>query len=175
MKDNYDLKNLKTDKKINSKRKGNKFENDLAKMLNKRFDTKDFSRTPGSGAYATTHNLPKYLTIYGDLITPQDFKFIFEIKRGYNNFNLYDLYNDSSIIFNFLGHLEKDCKAAEKPGILVIKQDRRDILAVLKTNDIMDYMDAELSNIITFGESGMYSMVLWEDLMKIPNTFFFKY
>ncbi len=171
MEDNYNLENLKTKKRINGKRKGNKFENDLAKILNKRFDVKEFSRTPGSGAYATTHNLPDYLTIYGDLITPQYFKFVIESKRGYNSFNLYDLYDDTSIIFNFLGQCEKDSEKAKKESLVILKQDRKKILAALKT----DLLEGQLTNIITFGECGEYCLVLLDDLLGLPNTFFFNY
>ena len=60
--------------RVNGKRKGASYERQLAKKLNLRFNTKDFSRTPGSGAFATTHTLPKHLQIHGDLITPENFK-----------------------------------------------------------------------------------------------------
>ena len=55
MEDNYDISKLKKKKKVNSRTKGATFERQIAAMLNKRFDTKEFSRTPGSGAFATTH------------------------------------------------------------------------------------------------------------------------
>ena len=86
MNDNYDLSNLrKKPKRKNSRTKGNTFERQIAKALNDRFDTTEFSRSPGSGAFATTHSLPDHLKIYGDLITPQKFKFCIECKKGYNN------------------------------------------------------------------------------------------
>ena len=48
-------------KRVNSKRKGSTFERNIAKILNERFNTKEFARTPGSGAFGTTHkNLPHY-------------------------------------------------------------------------------------------------------------------
>jgi Holliday junction resolvase len=74
MKDNYDISKLnKKKKKVNSRAKGSTFERQIAKILNERFNTSEFSRTPGSGAFATTHSLPDHLKIYGDLITPQNF------------------------------------------------------------------------------------------------------
>ena len=84
MKDDYDLTKLlakKGKKKLNSKAKGSRFERKISDMLNERFKTKDFCRTPGSGAFATTHSLPDHLRIYGDLITPKNFKFILELKK----------------------------------------------------------------------------------------------
>ena len=46
-------------KRVNSRRKGATFERELVTKLNKKFDTKEFSRTPGSGAFATTHTQAK--------------------------------------------------------------------------------------------------------------------
>ena len=74
MEDNYDISNLKQKKKINSRTKGSGFERQICKMFNKRFNTSEFCRSPGSGAFATTHSLPEHLKIYGDLITPEKFK-----------------------------------------------------------------------------------------------------
>ena len=96
MKDDFDVSPLRKKKKVNSRAKGNRFENKIAKTLNERFDTKEFCRTPGSGAFATTHKLPEYLKVYGDLITPEKFKFIIECKKGYNEEQVSDLLNPKS-------------------------------------------------------------------------------
>ena len=93
MEDNYDISKLKKKKKVNSRTKGASFERQIATMLNKRFNTKEFSRTPGSGAFATTHNLPEHLKLHGDLITPKNFRYCIECKKGYNKENLYSLDN----------------------------------------------------------------------------------
>ena len=94
MDDNYELDELLTKpKRKNSRTKGNAFERQIAKALNNRFKTTEFSRSPGSGAFATTHSLPEHLKIYGDLITPDKFKYCIECKKGYNHLNLYSLYN----------------------------------------------------------------------------------
>ena len=66
---------FKKKKRVNSRRKGNAFEREIAKLLNTRFNTTDFCRSPGSGAFATTHLLPQYMKVYGDLITPENFNF----------------------------------------------------------------------------------------------------
>ena len=58
MEDSYDFEKLrKKPKRKNSKAKGSAFERKVAKILNEHFETTDFQRSPGSGAYATTHNL----------------------------------------------------------------------------------------------------------------------
>ena len=64
---------------VNSRRKGSNFERAIAKKLNGRFETEEFCRTPGSGAFGTTHkNLPDHLKIHGDLITPERFLYVIE-------------------------------------------------------------------------------------------------
>ncbi len=46
-------------RRVNSKRKGSTCERKIAKMLNEWFETNEYSRPPGSGAFATTDkNLP---------------------------------------------------------------------------------------------------------------------
>ena len=82
MKDIVNLEKLKKKKRVNSKAKGGAFERQIAKLLNEQFKTKEFNRTPGSGAFATTHDLPEHITVAGDLITPLNFKFCIECKRA---------------------------------------------------------------------------------------------
>jgi len=131
MEDNYDISNLKEKKKINSRTKGSTFERQICKMFNKRFNTSEFCRSPGSGAFATTHSLPEHLKIYGDLITPEKFKYCIECKKGYNNQNLYSLYNYSSDIWGFINQCEKDSKKCYKIPMVIFKQDRQPTLAIV--------------------------------------------
>jgi len=132
MNDNYDLSNLrKKPKRKNSRAKGSTFERQIAKLLNDRFDTTEFSRSPGSGAFATTHSLPDHLKIYGDLITPQKFKFCIECKKGYNNQNLYSLYNYSSEFWGFLEQCRKDSEKCGRIPMVIFKQDRQPVLCII--------------------------------------------
>ena len=48
MKDILDLEKLKKKKRVNRKAKGGAFERLIANMLNEKFETKEFCRTPGS-------------------------------------------------------------------------------------------------------------------------------
>jgi hypothetical protein len=131
MKDEYDINKLirmKTKpKRINKRRKGNNFENQIAKILNNRFDTKDFSRSPGSGAFATTHKLPEHMQLEGDLITPKDFKFVIECKKGYNKLQLGSFFNPGSDINKWIRKASKH----KKPTLIVFKQDRLKTLALV--------------------------------------------
>ena len=93
--------------RINSRAKGNRFERDLAKRLNSRFNTKDFSRTPGSGAFGSTHSLPKHLKIYGDLITPE-----------------------TSDLYSFIEQAKNDARSSEREWILIYKKDRQKAIVI---------------------------------------------
>jgi|TARA_A100000172_G_scaffold75282_1_gene57986 Holliday junction resolvase len=145
MEDNYDISALKKKKKVNSRAKGSTFERQIAKTLNDRFNTTEFSRSPGSGAFATTHDLPDYLKIYGDLITPQNFKYCIECKKGYNKENLYSLYNYSSDFWGFLDQCLKDSEKCDKIPMVIFKQDRQPTLAIIpshvQTNKLQPYIE----------------------------------
>ena len=131
MKDIVDLKKLKNKKRVNSKAKGGAFERKVANMLNEQFNTKEFNRTPGSGAFATTHqHLPEHITVAGDLITPKNFKFCIECKKGYNDQTIYSLLDYNSKIWQFIEQCEKDAKKLNKVPMVIYKQDRKDILVI---------------------------------------------
>ena len=147
MEDNYDISALKKKKKVNSRAKGSTFERQIANTLNDRFNTAEFSRSPGSGAFATTHTLPDYLKIYGDLITPENFKYCIECKKGYNKENLYSLYNYSSPFWGFLDQCLKDSEKCDKIPMVIYKQDRQPTLAIVpnyvKVNMLQQYIEIQ--------------------------------
>lgn len=169
MKDDFDLSKLKKEKKtrINSKAKGGRFERKVAEMLNNRFQTKEFCRTPGSGAFATTHNLPEHLCIYGDLITPKEFKFIIECKSGYNNEGVYSLVNPKSDLYKMIAQAERDSEKISKKFLLIIGQDRREPVVI--TNKICDL---EGYNCLITVESKVYMMCTLKDLLDLEISFF---
>lgn len=136
MEDNFDLSPLRKKKKKNSRAKGSTFERKIATDLNKRFNTKEFSRTPGSGAFASTHALPEHLQIHGDLITPANFRYCIECKKGYNDEDLYSLFNHKSTFWGFIEQAVKDAGRSGKEPMLIFKQDRREILAVVPSNTL---------------------------------------
>ena len=162
MEDNYDFSALKKKKRVNSRAKGSTFERSIAKILNDRFKTTEFSRTPGSGAFATTHTLPDYLKIYGDLITPLNFKYCIECKKGYNKENLYSLYNYSSDTWKFIDQCEKDSEKCQKIPMVIFKQDRQKTLAIVPYNIIY-----KSNNYIEIHkEEKRYRIYLFDDLLK---------
>lgn len=169
MKDNFDVTPLKKKKKVNSRAKGNRFENKIAKILNERFNTKEFCRSPGSGAFATTHTLPSYLKIYGDLITPEKFKFVLEIKKGYNEEKVSDLLNPKSQIFNMIAQAHRDSKKSSRKFILIIGQDRREPVAI--TNELnLPVKGPSFKGSFEDLEVSMFRLI---DLLSIKDSYFF--
>ena len=173
MEDSYNFEKLrKKPKRKNSKAKGSAFERKVAKILNEHFETTDFQRSPGSGAYATTHNLPDHLKIHGDLITPQNFIYSIECKKGYNNLDMYSLLDPKSKIYEFIKQAEKDANQAKKEAIVLMAQDRRDIIALIKE-------DSHISNQLNLNKKRIihilnnYILVSFKDVLSIDSSLFF--
>ena len=171
LKDSYDLNLIKAKltkkKKVNSRTKGNTFERKVCSLLNDRYKTTDFVRTPGSGAFATTHSLPDHLKLWGDLITPKNFKFIIECKKGYNKENINSLFNKSSEVWNFIEKTERDSNASGKYFIIIFQQDRQPILTITRKMIL-----PTLSNTVKFGQLEEYEINLLEEILKLPDTIF---
>tara|TARA_B100001094_G_C17947317_1_gene678705 strand:- start:96 stop:608 length:513 start_codon:yes stop_codon:yes gene_type:complete len=169
MKDDFDVSPLKKKKKVNSRAKGNRFENKIAKMLNERFNTEEFCRSPGSGAFATTHKLPEYLKIYGDLITPEKFKFIIECKKGYNEEQISELLNPKSTTLKMIAQAHRDSKKSSRKFLLIIGQNRRDPIAI--TNQL----NLPVSGCKVCGafDDVNVEMFRLDELLKLPEFHFF--
>ena len=165
MEDNYDISALKKKKKVNSRAKGSTFERQIAKLLNDRLNTTEFSRTPGSGAFATTHSLPDHLKIYGDLITPQNFRYCIECKKGYNNQNLYSLFNKSSEFWKFIEQCQKDSDKCSKLPMIIFKQDRQPTLLIIPHYVRMskDYLNIQIENIDNLNK---YKVYMFDEVLK---------
>lgn len=169
MKDDFDVSPLRKKKKINSRAKGNRFENKVAKTLNDRFDTQEFCRTPGSGAFATTHKLPEYLKVYGDLITPEKFKFIIECKKGYDGEQVSDLLNPKSSISKMIAQAHRDSKKSSRKFLLIIGQNRQEPVAITNQTDI-PVKGWTFRGYIDDLEIAMFKMC---DLLCVEDTHFF--
>lgn len=171
MKDDYDISPLKKKKKVNSRAKGSSFERQIAKLLNDRLGTTEFSRTPGSGAFATTHSLPDHLKIYGDLITPQNFRYCIECKKGYNNQNLYSLFNKSSEFWKFIEQCQKDSDKCDKLPMVIFKQDRQPTLLIIPHHVELGQSQyyIQIENIDT---QSKYRVYLFEEVLKAEPDHF---
>ncbi len=150
-------------KRVNSKRKGSNFERKIAKILNERLDTKEFSRTPGSGAFATTHkNLPENLRIQGDLITPTSFPFVVECKNGYD-VQLDDLFKRKSDFKSFISQAQKDASHANKEWMVIYQKTRRMAMVVVgKQYDVKPELVLDKS----------YFIYPLNEFLKLPDKIF---
>jgi hypothetical protein len=169
--DEYDLTNLSSDTKrrTNSKAKGSRFERKIAGMFNDRFDTQEFSRTPGSGAFATSHTLPEHLQMYGDLIAPKNFRFCIECKKGYSNIKINHLIDYSSQLWNFIEQCEKDSSKCDKEPMVLFQQDRQPILAITPEKWIYSSHNTEgFTPYIKIGKnnSTQYLVLPFEQILK---------
>ena len=149
--------------RINSRSKGNTFERVVAKTLNIRFNTDEFCRTPGSGAFGTTHKLPQYLKVHGDLITPENFKFVIEAKRGYD-LQLEDLWKPKSNFYKFIKQAERDGKAGGRDWLLIYKKDRQKEIVISE-------VEFPISPMIKVKDK--YNVYLLKDLLEIHSSNFF--
>ena len=171
MKDDYDLTNLQKEekKRTNSKAKGSRFERKIATMFNDRFKTTEFSRTPGSGAFATTHSLPEHLQIYGDLIAPKNFIYNIECKKGYKNIKINNLLDYSSQLYKFINQCEKDAQKCKKEPMLLFQQDRQPILAVIRGNKYF-YCTQNMEGPTEYVKFGDYKLVPFEEILAKWNS-----
>lgn len=166
MKDDFDVSKLIKKKRKNSKKKGNKFERDLATILNEKFDTKDFCRTPGSGAFATTHTLPEHLRVYGDLITPLNFKYTIESKVGYNKESIISLFNENSILSQMILQARKDSEKSKKFFLLIIKQDYQKTIVVSNDNGL----ESHLNKVLKFNDLILFE---FDEMITLDRELFF--
>ena len=182
----YDEKDLEIEdifdkkiKKIKSGKKGKRVELEIVKDLNNRF-SKILSLNPSWGKYSRTigsgnrwgqnvHLSKKATDTYtGDIVCPDNFKFVLESKGGYNNIDFCSAFSKGcSELDNFLKQVTDDSKRCGRKPLLFWKKDRKPRLAFLKSKDLDE----------TFEYSIKYRnwiVVSFEDLIKINDEFFFE-
>ena len=122
-----------------------------------------------SGAFATTHTLPEYLKVYGDLITPQNFKYIIECKKGYNEEQVSDLLNPKSTISKMIAQAHRDSKKSSRKFLLFIGQNRKEPMAI--TNEL----DLPVKGPSFVGSSGDVQVAMFRlcDLVRLDDCYFF--
>lgn len=157
---------------VNSKNKGNRNENELAKILNERFGNgkKIFSRSPQSGAWGGGSNrelredmdYQSKLTLASDIITPHNFKFIIEHK-AYKQASFWDLFNSSSELNSWVKQVEDDSSWVDKEPMLIVKYNNKKRIVYIKQK-IKGYV---------FEWNEWYCYWL-DDLLKLDNKFFYE-
>jgi len=137
-------------KRVNSKGKGNGFENKVAKILSEAFAPMKFARTPGSGARVGGQNFGAFgqffsqeaLNLFvGDVVPvnerdcPENFRFIVECKAYKDADKLENLLHGNSNIYGWMEEVLVDCVKVNKDGIVVFKWNNTPIYTAV-TKDI---------------------------------------
>jgi Holliday junction resolvase len=165
-----DILSNRQNKKINSKKKGNRSELELAKILTKRFN-KGFSRSVGSGnRWSQTAYLPKHAqkVFSSDLVVPSEFKFALEVKGGYNGIDLNSIFlRGNSDLNQFLTQAYKDANRAEKKPLLAWKKNRKPWLVFILTEDLKEN---EFKYKFIYQK---WTAIALDELLKLPDDFFF--
>jgi hypothetical protein len=164
-----DILSKKKAKKVDGKKKGNRTELDLTKVLNTRFG-EGFSRSVGSGnRWGQVNHLPKHAreVFSGDLIVPKGFRFVIESKGGYDAIDMSSVFvRGNSELDGFLDQVTKDSKRCGRKPMLCWKKTRKPWLAFVHTKDLVGR---------TFKykmQYGKWSVVALEHLLKLEDDFF---
>lgn len=165
-----DIISKKKPKKVDGKKKGNRTELDLVKVLNARFGGEGFSRSVGSGnRWGQVNHLPQHAreVFSGDLIVPKGFKFVIESKGGYDSIDMSSVFvRGNSELDAFLDQVTSDSKRCGRKPLLCWKKTRKPWLSFVHTKDLVGH---------TFKYKlhyGKWSVVALEHLLKIEDDFF---
>lgn len=154
---------------INSKKKGNRVELELSKILSDRFN-QTFKRTPQSGAWSTFNRNSNVREdameiLAGDIITPANFKFSVESKSR-QDFNFWDLLSEDNPnleIKEWLFQVEHDASLSGKEPLLYIKVNNR--------KPFVMFPRRLYEGKVTYGD---YTILRFDYFLQFEDNFFFK-
>ncbi len=157
-------------KKVNGKKKGNRLELQLSKILTKRFG-QSFSRSVGSGnRWSQVSNMPAHAkeTLVGDLCCPVGFKFVVECKGGYEDkIDLNSILEGGcSQLDKFIDQSEHDAELSGKLPIIIWKRNNKPWLSMIRAIDY--FLDAEYS--IKYRD---WVIITLDELLKLDDSFWF--
>lgn len=175
-----ELNNSKAKKKIKSGSKGKGAERELVKLLNTRFevllqeheDWGKFSRSVGSGnRWGQKVDLPKHAkdTFSGDLCVPQNFLWVIESKKGYNNeIDLCSIFGSScAVLESFFKQVNDDSKRCERKPLLIWKKDYKPRIAFLKDKDM------PIKKFTCVLKYQGWTAMPFDELLEMEDSFFF--
>lgn len=70
------------------------------------------------------------------MITPENFKYIIECKKGYNDEQVSDLFNPKSTICKMIAQAHRDSQKSSRKFLLIIGQNRQDPVAITNQLDL---------------------------------------
>lgn len=170
-------------KTINVKKKGNRGELECVNILKERFPGKIFTRTMGSGNYTggkNAHNADllseeQRLMFVSDIRTPKEFKFSIEHKF-YEKIDFYDLFNQSSNLFQWYKQSEQDAKLLNKEPLLIVKTNNHKRIVFVPFTYVHKWMlhHAKEPKILPVFMHEYKACYWLDDLLKFPDDFFFE-
>lgn len=125
---------------VNSKKKGNRYENSIAKRFSEHFND-EFRRTPSSGALVGGNNRVQAYKLRedaqeifaSDVIAPPWFKFLIETKDYADDPKFHHIVQGhSSTLDKWLATLTEDAAFAKKMPLLVFKLSRKGEFACVR-------------------------------------------
>ena len=137
-------------KRVNSKGKGNGFENKVSKILAEALAPMKFARTPGSGARLGGQNFAAFGSMFsqvamnmfvGDVVSineqdcEKNFRFTVECKAYKDADKLENLLHGNSNIYGWVEEVLTDCVKVGKDGIVIFKWNNTPIYTAV-TKDI---------------------------------------
>lgn len=172
---------------MNSKKKGNRGENQLVHILCSRFGEGKFKRTPSSGAYVgginkdLNKNLPfeAKITLVSDIITPKSFRFVIEHKF-YNSIDFWDIFNENGKWVEWLSQVHNDAKFVEKLPMLIIKYNRHNRIVILDSDFLFNEMKRLNFDVyIRFiwrskSLNSNFAVLYLDELLEAPDNFWFE-
>ena len=180
-------------KKINGKKKGNRAELNICKILTEKIGMGKFNRVPSSGSFGSTHTLSPEasLCLAGDIIAPSPhFVFSIENKCGYNDIEIGKIVGIKPQLKQIGGFLEQSCADAvriERVPMVIYTKDHRDPVAIIpmdnnaRSNEVKVFQNEFASSIVFNHKSEKYPQwsrwvifTLEELLDKAPKEFFFE-
>jgi hypothetical protein len=168
--DDLTVEKPKKKKKVDGKKKGNRTELELTKVLTARFG-QSFSRTVASGARWSQATLSEEASkmFSGDLIVPPKFRWVIESKGGYDGIDLNSIFVcGNSELSGFLDQVTKDSKRCGRKPMLCWKRDRKPWLAFVHTEEL------EGLHFVYRLQYGKWSGVDLKTLLKLEDSFFFE-
>lgn len=147
---------------VNSKNKGNTFERKIAKILSERFEphtglSDAFRRNIDSGSFfgaSNQHRIQKHGTEhanFGDILTPQDFKFAVECKHYKTPPTFGTIIKGEYKLFDeWIGQAKQDAENAGKAWMVIAKFNNVDEFVLVQqgiapqSKILMRYKDADI-------------------------------
>lgn len=155
--------------KVDGKKKGNRVELELTKILTSRFQS-SFSRTVASGARWSQAKLTEEATqmFSGDLIVPKNFKFVIESKGGYDKIDMSSIFiKGNSELDSFLDQVTKDSDRCGRKPMLCWKKTRKPWLAFVHSNVLEEY---DFKYKLHYRQ---WTAVSLDSLLKLEDEFFY--